>query len=345
MAREKACAAILAQMVSHPPEAARFHETGVAPCAACAMQHAAPAPMPPAGWEWVAATEAPSVCASHPGFLAQAYVHREGEGETVIAIRGTGLLFTDALANSSNPDDFGINLALEICLASFAQPLAKIASLFARLRLRAMQPPQDRQPPGVTFTGHGIGGGMAAVLAAWFDQPAIVFAQAPLRATALMPSEFITAKAIVEARLGRDDPAVQAMQAFADAPQDVLAMRERRRIAHWHVQGEVMESLRSPATSIHGAPEHEHAIDPGVTPRTVDDAIALHDMRLHAALLLGGPLPPGALPWMATACPASPSPMPAAVHEPCGAWPGPAAPGTDWRSPQAGGGKVSKEKE
>lgn len=236
---------------------------------------------PPPGWSLL--MDAPA-SASLPGLRASAFVHHGSEG-FVIAIGGADFdFFAGALRDSRSPDDFLINLALDIGLTPFTEPMAQAARLFAQVRRWSQERSEGRAPAcdSITFTGHGIGGGIASVMATWFNQPCIAFAQAPLRAVATTPRDFEAARAATEPLLGSSDDAVLALRTFMRAPAQTLAEREKTQVSHWHVQGEVLQALRSPATTIQGI---EHPLDAGMRPRAVDDAIALHDMRLHAALL------------------------------------------------------------
>jgi RTX calcium-binding nonapeptide repeat (4 copies)/Lipase (class 3) len=45
----------------------------------------------------------------------------------------------------------------------------------------------DAAGSNISFTGHSLGGGLAGVMAVWFDRPAIVFDPAPFQLTALLP--------------------------------------------------------------------------------------------------------------------------------------------------------------
>lgn len=97
------------------------------------------------------------------GFEAVAY--RKGT-EIVIAFAGTDQL-TDWLAN------FG-----GVAAAWLPGQLEKAAAFYARIR--------QQYGEGVTysFTGHSLGGGLAALMGVLFDQKAVTFDQAPFRLSA-----------------------------------------------------------------------------------------------------------------------------------------------------------------
>jgi hypothetical protein len=258
MATEKECAALSAVMVSEPSE----------------VKRTANQPLPlPSGWAQMTG----SLPALDSGFQVWAFVSQQGE--TVLGFAGPDF-FAEALAASSDADEFITNLALDMGLASFTDAVQHATHAYGCLRQRLHA--EGRDMSRIHFAGHGVGGGMASVMATWFDQPCTVFAQAPMRAVALMPGDFARARCTMETLLGSADSAVKALQGFIRHPREVMAQREQLRVRHLHVRGEVLALLRSPATAVQGS---EHAIDIGIQPFTVETALALHDMKLHAALL------------------------------------------------------------
>jgi hypothetical protein len=225
---------------------------------------------------WSALPEATSN-PEHGGLGVKAFVN--DLGETVLAMGGLDFM-AEAMVASNNAEEFITNLALDMGLASYTEALQRAAHAYALLRQRTLR--QGEDPGPIHFTGHGVGGGMASVMATWFDQPCTVFAQAPLRAVALSPGDFASVLRTVESLLGSTDSAVKALQAFIRHPREVLAQREQLRVTHWHVRGEIHALLRSPATAIQGT---ENAIDIGIQPPSLETALTLHAMNLHAALL------------------------------------------------------------
>jgi hypothetical protein len=271
MATEKECAALAAVMACGRPGIHR--------------KDAERLPLP-AGW-----VEVPEVgFGADAGFQARAFIGLHGD--TVLGFNGQDF-FADALAASADADEFVTNLALDMGLASFTDALQFATQTYGLLRQRLHR--EGKDPSRIHLTGHGVGGGIASVLATWFDQTCTVFAQAPMRAVALMPGDFARARCTMETLTGSDDGAVKALQGFIRHPREVLAQREQLRVRHVHVRGEVHALLRSPATTVQGS---EQAIDIGIQPATVKVALTLHDMKLHAALLYE--------PRLATLCQSSP---------------------------------------
>lgn len=257
MATEKECAALSAFVC----DAHRVHKTGLRGI-----------PLP-AGWsELKEVTSGPDA----RGFGVSAFTSTRGD--LVLAFTGPDFI-AEALAASDDAHELVTNLALDMGLASYTDALQRATQVYALLRQRAGK--QGWDAGRIHFTGHGVGGGMASVMAGWFDQPCKVFAQAPLRAVALTPGDFARTLRTLESLLDTADGAVKALYGFIRHPHEVLAQREQLRVTHWHVRGELYSPLRSPATAIQGA---DHVIDIGIQPPTLDTALALHTMKLHAAL-------------------------------------------------------------
>lgn len=228
---------------------------------------------PPAGWSEMKEVRA-APC--HQGFGVSAFVN--ALGDMVLAFTGPDFI-AQALAASEDADDLLTNLALDMGLTSYTDALRTATQTYGLLRQWARE--EGKDAGRIHFTGHGAGGGMAAVMATWFDQPCTVFAQAPMRAVALMPGDFACARHTIETLLGSADAASKALFGFIRHPKEVLAQREQLRVKHWHVRGEIYAQLRSPATNIQGT---EHIVDIGIQPLTLGTALILHRMKLHAAL-------------------------------------------------------------
>lgn len=109
------------------------------------------------------------------GFTAGAY---QNGSDIVIAFKGTDAAL-DSLANAlGSAVDLAADLALAVGLGSIQ---LSQAALFYQ-EVKAGNPSAN-----ITFTGHSLGGGIASVLAVWFNRPATVFDEAPFEATALNP--------------------------------------------------------------------------------------------------------------------------------------------------------------
>jgi Putative lipase essential for disintegration of autophagic bodies inside the vacuole len=102
------------------------------------------------------------------GFAATTYVN--GAGEVVIALRGTD--------DESKLDPDWANANIPAALGSHSSQVVAAMELLADVR--AHYPAAQ-----ITLTGHSLGGGLASLLATYFDLPAKVFNPAPFGNSAI----------------------------------------------------------------------------------------------------------------------------------------------------------------
>jgi Ca2+-binding RTX toxin-like protein len=151
--------------------------------------------------------------------------------------------------------------------------------------------------PGATIrlTGHSLGGGLASLMAVFFDLNATVFATAPFERSA----EYLITRAYFDhyaAYQAAQDPARGIdpnFEAYADAVfgdrAELFSQRELR-VHSRYIEGEILDFLRLGNNTIAGGQSEidigETTLnDAGVdTAEALSDAIALHSMGLHAAL-------------------------------------------------------------
>ena len=207
------------------------------------------------------------------GFNAQAY--RNGN-EIVIAFAGTNFFssYTDGNGNTdwgrvwSTGSDFLFG-NIPAAIGFGGQQLIE-AALFYR-KVKAENPSAN-----ITFTGHSLGGGIASVMAFWFDTQATTFAEAPFRNAAINP--FMLNKAI--SALEKIAPLDSALKATMKNSISELESRQAQ-VTHYAIPGEIVEKARAIFPAIIGIP---HVVLAGDT--TGIPAATLHSISLHAALLM-----------------------------------------------------------
>jgi Ca2+-binding RTX toxin-like protein len=126
----------------------------------------------PNGWtelaQYAVSGSGPNASPGGSGFSAKVY--QSTGGEIVISCAGTEFAMTGGGAS----DWISGNAPLTLGIRS-AQAL-EAAQLYQHVKAEVGH--------NITFTGHSLGGGLAGIMAVWFERPAKVFAQAPFEAAA-----------------------------------------------------------------------------------------------------------------------------------------------------------------
>ncbi len=129
----------------------------------------------------------------------------------------------------------------------------------------------------ISFTGHSLGGGLASVMAVWFDKRAVVFAPAPFENAVRGEFAALIRLSMIMRLYTTMGPAAASLLTYTDS---TFATRERN-VRSFAVIGEALEDIIPP-----GVPTIEWSstpIDVGSTPTS---NIARRNMDLHAALIL-----------------------------------------------------------
>ena len=194
------------------------------------------APIPP-GWivlnEFTDTGSGGAATTLGSGFSARVY--QGPNNKIVIAYAGTEFNLTAA----GFYNDF-VNGNIPLAVGADGEQARQAAWLYERVQARF------GTDANISFTGHSLGGGLAGLMAVWFDRPAIVFDPAPFElaakigtptgpnlgpATAMMSAyRYLLTKGYNDPKFASYDPA-----------RDFL-LRESR-VASYAVMGEVLESI------------------------------------------------------------------------------------------------------
>jgi Ca2+-binding RTX toxin-like protein len=127
--------------------------------------------------------------------------------------------------------------------AAFSIPAPQVleAMLFY-LNIRAAHP-----DAAISFTGHSLGGGLASLMAVFFDKQATVFDEAPFQLTAMNPG-------IVDLLFAGITAAGYTDADFSDyaASFSTLFFSRENNVNNVYLDGEILDSLRNPLTRISG---------------------------------------------------------------------------------------------
>ncbi len=208
-------------------------------------------PRVPAGWEevnWQTDNAA--------GFSYGVY-RNNASGEVVVSYTGTNELAD--WAENLNIGNFQLRQAAQVA----AQAIATYGA--------------DK----VSFTGHSLGGGLASLMAVWFDQPATVFDQRPMESFAkdlqlkTLTYLDVVGAGLTNAAFGIYFPGID------------FAVRELR-VNHVHTEGEVLQALRALVAPIEGAGQVT-AVQFGaeqLSGGAIGNSITLHSQALLTAGLM-----------------------------------------------------------
>lgn len=143
--------------------------------------------------------------------------------------------------------------------------------------------------PGATvsFTGHSLGGGLASLMAVFFNRPATIFDPAPFELSASNENTI----ELLQQALAQAGVVIPEFETYAAGPDFYFSGREAN-VTSYHLDGEVLDALRFPGTVIDGNPMP--AISVG-SPSIFDDPdpeatfnarVVLHSMvLLHSTMM------------------------------------------------------------
>jgi RTX calcium-binding nonapeptide repeat (4 copies)/Lipase (class 3) len=168
------------------------------------------------------------------GFYYQAF-RNTSTNEIVISYRGTdgveGFIGDDGINN--------VGLALGIPTSQIRQAAAVYTAVHQQYAV-------DAAGSNISFTGHSLGGGLASVMAVWFNRPAIVFDPAPFQLTA----ESLLSIGTVLASL--PSPVPQAFVEYSLSLGFAFSSREYL-VQSWYAVGEFLHLIRTPGNTVVGS--------------------------------------------------------------------------------------------
>ncbi|MBU1052982.1 MAG: hypothetical protein KKC46_04030 [Proteobacteria bacterium] len=158
------------------------------------------------------------------GFSAGAYIN-DLTNEIVISYTGTNEFIADPISWT----------------AGLGAPVPQIfEAMTYYFEVKAANPNAD-----ITFTGHSLGGGLASLMAVFFDKKATVFDQAPFQLAALSQPVIIAAMATMGLS-GTFDANLALFAASAGA----RALTRESNVDHYYIEGEVLKPTRLSALTL-----------------------------------------------------------------------------------------------
>jgi Ca2+-binding RTX toxin-like protein len=239
----------------------------------------------PAGWKVLQFDKSDSGPTAVTGFSARVY-QNTSTNEIVISYAGTE--FDTASLHGTLVDFSQGNTPLAV--GSYGSQAYRAAALYQEVKAAGLT-------SNITFTGHSLGGGLASMMAVWFNRPAYVYAPAPFQASAdrmqladdfdIVNGELITIPAnqirvlpLVKAELLRKtgfvDPDLVSYNPSAD-----FLIRERN-VQAWAVDGELLRKTLFALNWIEGTP----ATLLFNNPTNSLNFVKKHSIELHAAALM-----------------------------------------------------------
>ena len=224
---------------------------------------------PPADWNLIVAypDAAQTAGGTFTGFSAAAY--RGPGGEIVIAYTGTKD-WKDWPAGS-----------FPAAMGAFSPQVVQAAQFYWAVLNRPDVGLGKKDQ--ITFTGHSLGGGLASLMAVFFNRPATTFDSAPFEASAFGP--VIDRYAVAFAARGISDASWQQyVAAKVGLSLPALFAQRETQVSHVYVTNEVLALLRTTSTHIVGAGQ-ETPLDSGATTSSGSSPVQLHSMLLAWSML------------------------------------------------------------
>ncbi|WP_291142390.1 putative Ig domain-containing protein [Hydrogenophaga sp.] len=218
----------------------------------------------------------------------------EATGEIVVAYKGTDFLaeFSDRAWNTVADLAADVGLAFAGRLALGIGQQLNASAYYLAVKDWAVDNGYD--PDKISFTGHSLGGGLAANMAVWYDKPATTFAAAPFEVNATNPLSIAAAIAAATTQsAGSASLAVleevNRLRELVDGELFLQGEFERREagVTNIYNEGEFLQYGRVFLPTVVG---QDVGIDLSDEAMPVELALGLHSMNLHLAFLLNDQL-------------------------------------------------------
>ena len=170
-------------------------------------------------------------------------------------------------AGTNQNIDWLANLSSGIGLSSSQTTEAALAYISAK----------QQYGSNITLTGHSLGGGLASIMAVWFNRPAEVFDEAPFELTARSPWVIPATKAAL-ALAGFSDPAFTGYNGISD-----FTAREAN-VTNHYLEGEALAGFRAALPTVMGQ-DNLIRVN-GVDMTGFEGAKQLHSQSLLTAMLM-----------------------------------------------------------
>jgi RTX calcium-binding nonapeptide repeat (4 copies)/Lipase (class 3) len=131
----------------------------------------------------------------------------------------------------------------------------------------------------ITFTGHSLGGGLASIMAVWFDRPAVVFDEAPFEIAARNPLIILATKAALTLA-GYD------VGAFAGYTGILDFLTRETQVTNHYMEGEALYYLRAAWPTVMGNGQ-DNPVRANITDMSgLGGPVDLHSQALLTAMLV-----------------------------------------------------------
>lgn len=226
----------------------------------CLTKNSLNKPLLPEGWELASPD---SIYPDNLGGFSYGVFRRTGTSEIVLAYTGSNENLVVDYLGTNIPAGLGLP-SVQVFNAALAYE--KVLHTYGT----------DAVGSNITFSGHSLGGGLASVMAVWFDRPAVVFDEAPFQPTAQNTTLIDLTRTFLLFNGYHNDALNSASLHFSNREQQVK---------NHYMVGEILASLRTDATNVAGSSTPVSANVADIS-TSLGDRVNLHSQALLTAMLL-----------------------------------------------------------